>query len=272
MKNIYVGVCGWGDHDLYPPGVKAKEKLPLYAQRFSVVELDSTYHAILSPARMQEWVDVTPPDFRFVVKAYRELTGHGRPRHAPERSWIQLVQEYQESLIPMKESGKCQCLLFQFPPWFDCTQKHVRYIRRIREAFADDRLAIEFRHRSWFTEEMRERTLAFLRQEQLIHVVCDEPQAGETSVPAVVAATHPVQSLWRFHGRNVSGWNRNNQPNWRAVRYAYRYTSEELAAWVPSIEKLQQSCDEVVLLFNNNSQGHAVESAQLMMQQLKQYG
>jgi uncharacterized protein YecE (DUF72 family) len=144
----------------------------------------------------------------------------------------------------------------------------VKYIRRIRDAFRDFPVAIEFRNQSWFRSEYREKTLQFLRQEQLIHVVCDEPQAGEGSVPIVLATTHPDHVLVRFHGRNVAGWNNTGEPNWRDVRYAYRYSDEELEEWVNPVCELKKQVKQVTLLFNNNSQGDAVDSAKRMIAKL----
>lgn len=268
VNPIQIGVCGWGDHhELYPPGTPAKRKLSLYAGHFPVVEVDSTYHAIAPVERIEKWVLETPDSFRFVVKAYRELTGHGRLERAPIRTWQENVNEMLQSIQPMIQSNKLSMLLFQFPPWYDCTQKHVKYIRRLREAFRDLPLAIEFRNQSWFRAEYHDKTLQFLEKEQLIHVICDEPQAGEGSVPIVLQTTHPEHSLVRFHGRNVSGWNNQGQPNWRDVRYAYRYSEEELAEWAERVEELKKKVKQITLLFNNNSQGDAVHSARLMMNQ-----
>lgn len=269
MNPIQVGVCGWGDHDdLYPPGTSPKEKLGIYAGHFPVVEVDSTYHAIAPRERMERWVQETPEAFRFVVKAYRELTGHGRMERAPVRSWTEIVAEMKASLKPMVEAKKLSMLLFQFPPWYDCTQNHVKYIRRLRETFKDVPLAIEFRNQSWFRPEFYDRTLQFLQSEQLVHVICDEPQAGEGSVPIVPVVTHPEQVLIRFHGRNVEGWNNTGQPNWRDVRYAYRYSEKEIEEWVERILHLKKQAKQLTLLFNNNSQGDAVDSARLMIKKL----
>ncbi|MFC7443243.1 DUF72 domain-containing protein [Laceyella putida] len=265
---IQIGVCGWGDHDLYPPGTQAKEKLAIYAGHFPVVEVDSTFYAIAPVERMERWVDDTPESFRFVVKAYRELTGHGRLEKAPVRPWQELVENMLASLAPMRRADKLEAVLFQFPPWYDCSQKHVKYIRRVREAFRDVPVAVEFRNQSWFRPEFRDKTLQFLEQEKCIHVICDEPQAGEGSVPLVLATTHPAQALVRFHGRNVAGWNNTGQPNWRDVRYAYRYSEAELEEWVSHVRQLEQQVRRVTLLFNNNSQGDAVDSAKMMMRLL----
>jgi hypothetical protein len=100
MTEIRVGVCGWGDHDLYPPKTPSKEKLALYARHFDVVEVDSSYHAIQPPERWERWVQETPSGFRFVVKAYREMTGHGRPQRAPERTREEVFDLFEAFSFP----------------------------------------------------------------------------------------------------------------------------------------------------------------------------
>lgn len=265
VNPIQVGLCGWGDHDLYPAKTPAKAKLSIYTQHFPVVELDSTYHAIPSAQLMERWVNQTPENFRFVIKAYRELTGHGRGKGAPERSRQEVIDQYIKALEPMKKAKKYSMLLFQFPPWYDCTKTHVKYIRHLRDLFHQYTMAIEFRHQSWFQNANRAHTLNFLEEEHFVHVICDEPQAGEGSVPIVPAVTHPEHALIRFHGRNVAGWNDTGNPNWRKVRYAYAYQTAELVEWQRIIEELKKQTSQVTLLFNNNSQGDALASARKMM-------
>lgn len=267
-QTIQIGVSGWGDHDIYLKGTPSNEKLTFYSNQFPVVELDSMYHAIVPASRMEKWVNQTPDSFQFVVKAYRELTGHGRKERAPIRTWGQIVQEMKESLVPLQEAGKLSCVLFQFPPWYDCQKKHVQYIRKIKEAFADVPVAIEFRNESWFTPAIKEKTIQFLQKASLIHVICDEPQVGGTSIPIVPITTHNEKVLIRFHGRNVNGWNYTGQPNWRQVRYAYRYSKEELREWVNIVQSLQKETKEIVIIFNNNSEGDAANNAIEFMQLL----
>lgn len=265
---IQIGLCGWGDHDLYPPGTPSREKLAIYASHFPVVELDSSFYAIPPIDRVKRWVQDTPELFRFVVKAYRELTGHGKPKGAPDRTWKQMVDEMIESMTPLVQSQKLSMLLFQFPSWYDCNKKHVQYIRRVREAFRDFPVAIEFRHQSWFYPQYYDKTLAFLEKEKLIHVICDEPQVLEGSVPLVLHTTHPDYALVRFHGRNKEGWSASGDPNWRDIRYAYCYSDEELLEWVDKVYWLKERVQNVTLLFNNNSQGDAAYNAKRMIQLL----
>ena len=158
--------------------------------------------------------------------------------------------------------------LFQYPPWFDCTQANVRILRETKVRMEGIPCALEFRHQSWFTEEFCSKTLAFMEREQWMHSVCDEPQAGIGSVPTVLKATDARATVVRFHGRNVSGWNQASAPNWREVRYLYRYSDEELRDWADKLRLLEQQSEHIYVIFNNNSGGDAADNAKRMMELL----
>ncbi|GAA4713166.1 DUF72 domain-containing protein [Brevibacillus fulvus] len=266
--NLQVGVCGWGDHDeLYPQGVRDRDKLSVYASHFARVEIDSSFYAILPQKNYETWVRDTPDAFRFVVKAYQAMTGHRRGGAELERE--EMFLRFAESIEPLRQAGKLHAVLFQFPPWFDCTKDHVQYLAACRQLYPDLPLAVEFRHQSWFSENYCDKTLQFLRQLAVTHVVCDEPQVPNGSVPIVVAVTEPRLALVRFHGRNTAGWRDPGKgTNWRDVRYLYNYSEAELQSWLPKIKQLQETADEVCILFNNNSGGDAVNNAKRLMQLL----
>jgi uncharacterized protein YecE (DUF72 family) len=127
-------------------------------------------------------------------------------------------------------------------------------------------LALEFRHQSWFTPANRERTLEFMRQEGWIHIVCDEPQIGQGSVPTVLEPTDPELTIVRMHGRNAAGWSQASAPNWREIRTLYRYSLEELQEWVDMLNQLlSKGTREICMIFNNNSGGDAASNALDMM-------
>lgn len=261
MSTIQVGVCGWGDHDvLYTQGVRNRDKLSVYASHFLIVEVDSSFYAILPQRHYESWVRATPDRFGFVVKPHQAMTGHQRGEAPVDRR--ELFRQFEESIQPLVEAGKLKALLFQYPPWFDCTREHVQYVLACRKALAAYPFAVEFRHQSWFDRRYSERTLDFLRTIEAVHVLCDEPQVGSGSVPIVTAVTHPALALVRFHGRNNAGWrDPGHGQNWRDVRYLYRYSEEELAEWVPRIKQVAQEAKEVLVLFNNNSGGDAAANA-----------
>ncbi|MBB6675363.1 DUF72 domain-containing protein [Cohnella nanjingensis] len=262
---IEIGLAGWGDQDaLYPPGLKAKDRLRTYARHFPVVEVDSSFYAIQPKERFARWVEDTPPSFSFVVKAYQEMTGHLRGKSYYADSG-EMYAAFRDSIEPAREAGKLKAALFQYPPWFDCNRENVKLLRETRARMEGLPCALEFRHQSWFAPEWRDKTLGFMADEGWIHSVCDEPQAGTGSVPTVLAATHPALTIVRMHGRNAAGWHQSSAPNWREVRYLYRYSDAELAEWRDRLQTLQADSRDICLIFNNNSGGDAAPNAKRLM-------
>ncbi|MEN1968038.1 DUF72 domain-containing protein [Lentibacillus sp. N15] len=261
---IYIGLTGWGDHySLYPPHIKAKDKLPEYSSHFPVVEVDASFYAIQPERNGKKWVGETPENFRFVVKAYQGMTGHKRDE-LPFETKSEMFQAFKDSLIPYQEANKLAMVLFQFPPWFDCKKANVDYLRYCKQQMRDIPVALEFRHQSWFSEAFRADTLAFMKQEGWIHTIVDEPHAGERSIPTVPVVTDENLTLVRMHGRNVHGWNKPNGANnnsWREVRYLYKYNQTELLEWKDRILELARASKDIIILFNNNSGGDAATNA-----------
>ena len=86
MPNILVGTSSWTDKSLidsgrfYPPSArKPEERLRYYASQFPIVEIDSSYYGIPVEANARLWVERTPPEFVFNIKAYRLFTRHQTP-------------------------------------------------------------------------------------------------------------------------------------------------------------------------------------------------
>jgi uncharacterized protein YecE (DUF72 family) len=262
---ISVGLAGWGDHDkIYNAGVKPQERLKEYNKYFSLVEVDSSYYAIQKDVLYQRWVSETSDNFSFLVKAYQGMTGHTRQKYSDADTEI-MFHNFRESISPVLEAGKLKAVLFQYPPWFECNRNNVTLLQLTKERMGSIPVALEFRHQSWFSPEMREKTLLFMRNEGWIHSICDEPQVFPGSVPMVLKPTNEELTIVRFHGRNMSGWTSNGTTNWREVRYLYRYSYEELLEWKENLTKLEEDTGEVCVIFNNNSGGDAASNALQLM-------
>ncbi|MGD6817299.1 DUF72 domain-containing protein [Metabacillus sp. 84] len=259
---IQIGVTGWGDHDsIYPDGIKPADKLKEYSAYFPAVEIDASFYAVQPERNMKKWAEDTPEGFQFIVKAYQGMTGHERGE-IPFETKEEMFEAFIRSLCPLKAAGKLAMVLFQFPPWFDCKKENVEYLRWCKQRMNDIPCALEFRNQSWFKADVKERTLDFMRSEGWIHSICDEPQAGEGSIPAIPVPTDSIKTLVRFHGRNVHGWNKTGSgEEWREVRYLYLYSREELEEWAEKLKELEQDSQEIFVLFNNNSGGDAAGNA-----------
>ncbi|TMU84504.1 DUF72 domain-containing protein [Bacillus sp. BHET2] len=264
---IYIGVTGWGDHDTLYKNVSPRDKLKEYGAHFPIVEVDTTFYAVQPIRNAEKWVKETPEGFKFIVKAYQGMTGHQRGE-IPFETKEEMFKAFKESLAPYVDGGKLAMVLLQFPPWYECKKENVDYIRYCREQLKGLPLALEFRHQSWFRPQFRDKTLAFMEKEEWIHSICDEPQAGDGSVPRVLEATERQATLIRFHGRNLYGWNKPNGEDWREVRYLYRYNRAELEEWIPHIHQLHERSKDLYILFNNNSGGDAADNAKELIELL----
>lgn len=292
---ILIGTCGWTDKTLieagtfYPPDAKsAEERLRFYAETFPIVEVDSTYYAPPSEANAVRWLERTPSDFTFNIKAYSLLTNHptrvdSLPKdlretvpaeqaakrnlyreHLPDALVDEVWQRFHDALMPLHSAGKLGAVLFQFPQWFVIGRRSKDYLVECAERLADFRMAVEFRHRTWLAEDNREETLTFLSEHGLPLVCVDMPQGFESSVPPVVATTASDLALVRFHGRNRQTWEAKGLT--AAERFAYRYEQPELAEWVPRIESLASGARETHVLMNNCYRDYAVDNARQLAQ------
>ena len=192
MGNVLVGISSWTERTLikegnfYPSGAKTAEaRLQFYASQFPIVEVDSTYYFPPSERNAILWLERTPKDFTFNVKAYSLLTNHPTKRESlyadlreelpkelekkrnlyreqlPEDAVEQVWQRFHDALMPLHSAGKLGAVLFQFPQWFVIARKNKEYVLECRDRLKDFRIAVEFRHKSWLEERNREETIGF---------------------------------------------------------------------------------------------------------------
>lgn len=270
----------------YPPEARTPEaRLRYYAEHFPLVEVDSTYYAPPTERNAVLWVERTPSDFTFNVKAYSLLTGHPtRPDSLPRDLREELPAElrdkraiyldqvpqpileevwrrFHDALMPLHSAGKLGAVLFQFPRWFVIGGRSKDHILECAERLRDFRIAVEFRHRSWLEGPNAEETLAFLGEHRLPFVCVDMPQGFDSSLPPIAAATAEDLAMVRFHGRNREAWSARSAS--ASERFRYDYSREELAAWVPKVRGLAEQVREVHVLMNNCYRDYAIRSARL---------
>lgn len=257
---ILCGTCAWADHhNFYPAKIGPRHRLAYYARFFPLVEIDSSYYNIPQKRHVQQWVDSTPQNFVFDMKAYRTLTLHDQNLSISD---IRMdVQPMQEAAEVLRTANKLGALLFQFPPWFIKSSDSIAYLSRIRNWFASDVLAIEFRHRSWWADvEVMLHTLALLKQHEFINVVCDEPQLGMGTIPFVPDVTFSNMVVFRLHGRNQDTWYQKGLAS-SQQRFDYKYSMPELQDLANHVWRWSQQADSVHVLMNNNQADYAVANA-----------
>ncbi|USS90166.1 DUF72 domain-containing protein [Fructilactobacillus carniphilus] len=266
---IKVGLTTWTDHPLLSHG-KKKATLSEYTGSFPVVEIDSAFYSIPKPEWVQKWVQETPADFQFVVKANYMMTKTPMPRFGEVTDEMRLARftELKTALEPMRVAGKLLTVLFQFPPSFRCTQANIQYLRTVREQLGDWPLAVEFRNRSWLDgEELSRDTAAFLQSLQMSEVVVDEPHATANGIPFTPVVTNQRLAFMRLHGKNATEWAKGTRE-----RYRYHYSDAELLTLAKTAQTLAQQADTVVVIFNNNTGHDAAPNALTLQRMLHQQG
>jgi len=262
---IQLGLTGWSDHPLVSPD--AKRKLEDYAGHFPVVEMDTSFYAIPLEKNILSWLEKTPNVFQFIPKAHATMTKH--------KNWFEefnsikeMFDTFNTRFNPMVARGKIKAFLFQFPPYFDCKRENVEYLRTVRKEMGGLPVAVEFRHPSWLKETYKKQTLEFMKKMEFIHVVVDQPQTPSNSVPRTPIATNSSKTILRLHGRNYEGWLGENTKDWRKERTLYDYNEEELEEIKQLTHQLEKESEEVTVIFNNNSGGHAAKNAKTLQDML----
>lgn len=261
---IVVGTCNWIDHKRFYPeelerGRNQREKLTFYAQYFPVVEIDTTFYGIPKPQVVSGWVERTPENFRFDIKAFRSLTGHERENGRPRPPTPDEERDFLIALQPLRDSGKLAAVCYQFPPWFTNRPDNRDALVAIRERHPDDIIAVEFRHRSWFSDEALPYTEDLLRELDAVLVGVDAPQIGSGTAPAHLAITSRRLCIARFHGRNWRTWYKRTKTS--AERFDFLYRPAQLEHWVPAIRAAADEGVPVQVLMNNNASNYAVVNA-----------
>src|SRR5256714_4078676 len=257
----------------YPKGAgNAEERLRFYASQFPVVEVDATYYALPNKRTAQSWVERTPKDFVFDIKAHALMTGQPTevtrlpkavqeelPGELKEKRRIYrkdmpvelldaVYKQFREALEPLIEASKLGAVFVQFPKWVFPSNEARELILETRQRL-DLPIAVEFRHGSWFNEKNAERTVKFLQDNKIPYVAVDEPQGFKSSVPPVGIQTNEKLAVFRFHGRNNENWEKKGiQPS---ERFRYLYDEDELADWTPKIAAIAKQTQQTHVVYNN---------------------
>jgi uncharacterized protein YecE (DUF72 family) len=297
---IRIGTCSWADEALskyfYPPGLPAGERLAYYAERFDTVELDSTYYRLPVESMAERWVEQTPDDFVMHVKAFGVMTRHpvkreqlppdlrdeapvderGRVDHPPREFRAEVFRQFRAALDPLRQAEKLGGILFQFPPYVVYKPASLDYLTWTREQMADDDMLVEFRHTSWYEEDVRSEVLSYLEEHDMSLVVVDAPKVEAKNVPPTLLALTSPTLYVRFHGRNAGTWNVRGRS--AAERFDYLYSDDELREWVGPLRELSEQAENAYVLFNNNNRSpggdggwvsQAATNAQALRQLLK---
>jgi uncharacterized protein YecE (DUF72 family) len=153
VAKIYAGTSGWAypswKPDFYPAKLPSAKFLGHYAERLNTVEVNYTFRRFPTEKLLRGWIAATPPEFQFAVKANQKITHISRLKNVAD-----FTSDFLGALEPLATERKLGPVLFQLPPYLkaDVTLLKdflARVPRNVRSAF-------EFRHVSWFSDDVYE--------------------------------------------------------------------------------------------------------------------
>jgi uncharacterized protein YecE (DUF72 family) len=208
---VLVGTSGWSYKEwkgsFYPADLRQAEMLSFYASRFTTVEVNNSFYRIPSEKVLAGWAGQVPSDFRFVVKASRRVTHNSRlaNRDGSLEYFLRAVTPLGERLGPT---------LFQLPPTFKKDTARLRdFLARLPRRW---RAALEFRHVSWFDDEIYD----LLRSCDVPLVVVDQDESEGPGAPLTVTATWGYLRLRRsaYANADLERWaDRVRRSDWTEV-------------------------------------------------------
>lgn len=217
---IWVGTSGYNYPEwrgsFYPEKLATTKMLPFYAERFSTVEINYTFYRSPTAAILAGWSRQTPAAFKFSLKAPKRITHDARLRDCAEP--LRRFVDTAAGLGP-----KLGTLLFQLPPFF---KKDLGVFDAfIQELPRDLSGAFEFRHPSWFDDEV----FARLRARNLPLCIAD---SEKLSTPVAITADCAYFRL-RDEG----------------------YTPRDIERWARAIEDRTSRCNDVFVYFKHEATG-----------------
>jgi len=216
--NLYVGTSGYSYKEwkgtFYPKDLPDKQMLRFYGERFRSVEINNTFYRMPKASVLEAWATEVPADFKFVLKASQKITHFQR---------LKDVRDSVEYLVNVASTLKERLgpLLFQLPPNL---QKDVSRLRGFLMLLPPlSRAAFEFRHQSWFDEEV----FGVLREFHA--VLCIAEAENDLEIPFVSTADWGYLRLRRpdYGDAELKAWvDRVRQPGWTDAFVFFKHEDE----------------------------------------------
>lgn len=228
-----IGTSGWNYPDFregFYGDLAQKDWLGYYATRFNAVEVNATFYHQQRKSAFEHWNAQTPDDFVFAIKGHRFLT-HMKRLNEP----AQPLEKSRESAAGL--AGKLAVVIWQMPR---SLRKDIPRLEGFAEALStwkEARHAMEFRHPSWFDDEVA----ACLSRHRIANCLSDA-----ADWPMWEAVTTDLVYI-RLHGH--------------VQTYASQYGAEELAIWAARMRHWQGQGRDVHAYFDNTAGGAALRNA-----------
>ncbi|MGB8276183.1 MAG: DUF72 domain-containing protein [Alphaproteobacteria bacterium] len=228
-----IGTSGWS----YPSwragfyeGVPQRRWLAHCAAHFTAIEVNATFYREMKPALLERWRDETPDDFAFAIKGHRYIT-HVERLKAPSKP----VRRQRDTVAPL--GPKLAAVLWQLPKTLQKDMKRLNRFLDALEEWPGVRHALEFRHASWFDDEVAD---------ALSRRGCANCLSDAADWPLWDAVTTDLVYV-RLHGHTRT--------------YASSYGERALGAWAKRVTRWMGEGREVHVYFDNDAEGAAPYNA-----------
>jgi uncharacterized protein YecE (DUF72 family) len=241
VKPIHIGCSGWNYQswrggEFYPKGCPPSRWLEYYSRQFDTVEVNSTFYRLARPTAVANWLEQTPENFVFALKASRYLTHIKRLTALDEG-----IKRYYDAIEPLVGTPKLGPIVWQLPPNF---KRDEERLEAALSALPEGRHCFEFRHPTWFTDNV----YAMLRAYGVALVIGDRK--------GLDFQTHVMTTDWtlvRFHYGH-----RGRRGN---------YSQSELEEWAQRFEQWRGRV-EIYAYFNNDWEVFAPRNARWLRRRL----
>jgi len=232
----FIGTSGWNYQewkDSFYLGVPKKNWLEFYAGKFPAIEINATFYGLQRKSTFEKWGDRTPAEFRFTIKGNRYLT-HNKKLLDAEDS-IRLEKDRAGGL-----GEKLSAVLWQLPGKLTKDAVRLDAFGKALGSWSEVRHALEFRHPSWFDDEVAE-ILARHRLAICMSDAADWPIWDRISTNLVYI---------RLHGHERT--------------YESLYGPERLRSWATRIQQWLRMGYDVHIYFDNTGEGAAPADALML--------
>jgi len=216
--NLYAGTSGYSYKEwkgsFYPEKIPAKDMLPYYASRLPAVELNKRFYRTPEKSVIESWKAQVPDDFRFSVKAPQMITHFKRLNDvaAETRSMLRTFSLLEDRL---------GVILFQLPP--NMKKDLARLKTFLKKLPADIRTAWEFRHPSWFDDDV----LALLRSQNRALCIADTVELPATHIDKTADWGYLRLRRVKYKKSDLVEWsNRIQAQDWQDAFVFFKHEDE----------------------------------------------
>ena len=231
---LFAGTSGYAFKEwkgsFYPSDCKDDAMLGLYASKFTAVEINNTFYRLPKEHVLLDWAAQVPDSFTFAIKASQRITHHARLK--PESlSAVEFLMKNTSSL-----GSRLGPILFQLPPNL---KKDFDRLRVFLDTLPlDRRFTIEFRHESWFGDDVFE----VLRARDIAMCITEQP---EFASPVVATASWGYARLHKrdYDDAALGDWARRiAEQSWRDA-YVFFKHDEGVGSGPPAVGAFTRAFD-----------------------------